>query len=362
MFVRIDKTLNNQLIYAYNDGDIKKFKKLIEEGSNVNCLFTITDSLIATVVKNLSGIENNKEFFIELLKNDVIIDPIYENCNGLLYLAICNEDIFYMEKLIEHGISTEECDIQFGNFGNSAIFNVLEIDDESKLKLILKQKPNLKRLSGSGYTIIEYLLRKNIDSFEKYVPILVEAGVDLNQLNSNGLNVFQIMYEINVKPRHFDILIEHNGNINYLDENGEPFIKKAISIPNIKAIEFMLNKGVDINEKYKNGFTALMYALILDKFDAFSYLINKGANLDITNDDGDNIAHIAYRNLNINKTFPNFLCDLLCENPKILTMKNNLNMTPMDVFKTMYKNNKNMEIYSKLSKSVENINTGKQIC
>ena len=103
-------------------------------------------------------------------------------------------------------------------------------------------------------------------------------------------------------------------------------LKKAIAAGNVKAVQRLLDRRIQINARHiVDGNTALSTAALYGEYEIAKRLIKKGARVSRTNRDGNTPLHIAA-----------FLCrfeivDLLIENGASASTKNQRQETPVDV-------------------------------
>ena len=104
MFIRANNSTKSPLISAYFRRDLNKFKKLISNGENVNCICPSGESLINLIIcgdDGLVDLEINKLFFNEMIKADVCLSAI-GNERSLLINAIDKQhDPYYMKVLLD---------------------------------------------------------------------------------------------------------------------------------------------------------------------------------------------------------------------------------------------------------------------
>ena len=115
------------------------------------------------------------------------------------------------------------------------------------------------------------------------VQKLIEMGSEIDALNKNNQSPLHIsisnkIFEI------FDFLISKNANIQ-LNSNGS-LIYLACEANDLKTVEFLLQMGLDINEKnIKNGETPLHISVIKKNLEIIKLLISNGSDINLLNND-----------------------------------------------------------------------------
>lgn len=88
-------------------------------------------------------------------------------------------------------------------------------------------------------------------------------------------------------------------SLNQKDESGQPLIKLAIinarldSKKSIVMLNYLIEKGVDVNAKNNNGYTALMDATFIGNTEIMKILIKSGADVNAKNNNGATALMLA---------------------------------------------------------------------
>ncbi len=161
----------------------------------------------------------------------------------------------------------------------------LEKDNLVKIKSLCKKGIDLNKpiIIGQDYdledydeiSILFYAIR-NYASIEA-IEILLEYGVDINQLDKDGLSAIDIA----IKFKREDVVnfcIEKGMDINKTArKSGINPIILASCFSNISMVELLLKNGADINSKDNSGMSAKDYAKKLGQKKMLAFLEKKGA-------------------------------------------------------------------------------------
>ncbi|XP_071098527.1 uncharacterized protein [Haliotis cracherodii] len=96
------------------------------------------------------------------------------------------------------------------------------------------------------------------------------------------------------KKAVFDFLVSKGADVTLTDDENNNILHLACRAGNKPLVEFLLPK-TDINKRGNMGRTPVMNAVWKGKKDVFDFLVSKGADITLTDDDNDNILHLACR-------------------------------------------------------------------
>ncbi|KAJ9602538.1 hypothetical protein H2200_013081 [Cladophialophora chaetospira] len=150
------------------------------------------------------------------------------------------------------------------------------------------------------------MLLKAIDKGSvKAIELLIDLGVDLNQLSSKSDARNPVYLPLSYAARRDDpaiieLLIKGGADINARDYFGNNALLSAASSGQDKVIELLLNRqyNADIEVQRtstddRKGFTPLMLAVHDGRLSSIKVLLAKGAKRDVVNEAGDTLLHIA---------------------------------------------------------------------
>lgn len=129
-------------------------------------------------------------------------------------------------------------------------------------------------------------------SFECLSLLLVEAGADPNQADSEG-----------GAPAHYaatgghleclDVICTVRGDVNQADADGATALHRAAAAGHLACVERLLRADADLDRGSKFGSTPVMHAARRGRVDCLRLLADAGADLDKANRDGSTAAHYA---------------------------------------------------------------------
>jgi ankyrin repeat protein len=281
------------------------------------------------------------------------VDPDISRNGGLtpLYTAIYCGNYEAAKLLIEHG-----ADVNWGlnnerkdDFLLTAIgFNHLDIavllrennavlgihyysfaGDEERVEQLLRQEPNLISLErNGGKTPLHFAV---IGKCTKLIDVLLDAGSDVNRSSvSVGTPLHQaiknrsteiveyLLSRCSVSNENIDtglvyaieqknveivkLLVEGGADINRCTYNVDPPIHLSVRYGSIDTTVFLLEKGVDVNQKNLfNGRTPLHEAAFRNNLLAADLLIHSGADVDAMSYFGSTPLGLSHCNIKLKK-------------------------------------------------------------
>ena len=211
---------------------------------------------------NRYGYFQEEEFELDKSKNPISHKEkdINKLVNGItpLYKAIVDNDIELVKKLLNSGAdiylenSDEFKELEKLNGGwmrhslKIPLYGIVDSNNLDIIRLITLQDKDISDL-------LEYAIREEKTEIAIY---LIDKSKDLNE--KTPLKI--ACQEQNLKI--IRALIEHDANINGVDENGQSALFYAIEVKkaNINIIKLLLDNGADINQEDNKGITPLSFA------------------------------------------------------------------------------------------------------
>lgn len=240
---------------------------------------------MSTVFKNLLNVVNgnddimtaywiriakakNEKVDFEMLLNSACINPLSHRIVKIL-LESCNFDVSELGNFLYRSVEYK-CEINAIYILQYIKTNLrLEIQDDNEYNRSLYEIVNISNVD-------EYSLLFNAinESFFELADLLLRCNADI----SNGRGGFPMLYSIIYEKAQ-----DNNNNFEI-----------------VRIIDYLLGRGLIIDEAAANGKTALMIAV--DRGDIFitNALLERNANINARNNVGDTALLIAAKSRNIN--------------------------------------------------------------
>ncbi len=106
----------------------------------------------------------------------------------------------------------------------------------------------------------------------------LKAGADVNERTESEENVISCALRFRCDNEIIDLLIEYGADVDACDAEGVSVFECAITYNNLKLVEYMIERGVNVNEtRRKSGFTPLMAATCYGRARMLELILEAGA-------------------------------------------------------------------------------------
>jgi ankyrin repeat protein len=268
------------LHYAVRHQNRRFLKFLLENGADANLPDELGNYPIMTAI--MTG---NIELTQILLQHNVNLNVCSDEGLTPLYLMIQKKftDMVFdvIGKIKNINICTDE--------GFSILMIACEIGDHRVVKCLLKYEWDLNRQSIHGWNAMHYAAsRGNI----KVVELLYKHGMDINVLTNKKKPSLFFVHPDNIESF---LSITTEIDIHYTTPAGDNILHllTAHEKPNLYALELLIERGVNINQRNKTGNTPLHNACIHNQQYTVEILLRSGVIMDIPNNNGIYPCHIC---------------------------------------------------------------------
>ena len=363
MNVKVDTQENNPLIESYMNDDLDKFRQLIMDGANVNCLSNQGVSLMELVIRNEEN-SLNKKFFDILIENNVSLYPIGVSPN-LLFIALYYDRKFFFKKLLDLGINFEMRNNKLISHQDHIIFEIIRMGEYYFMDLILNEKLRIGITNHKGDTVLTNFIKSSDIHFTKKQSVdifrrLIDLGEDVNDRGNYGR--VPLHYVVSYRAHHFlDLLLEDGSGIelNNRDMEGYTALTYAVINENFIAIKKLIDKGVNLNILNGKNESALFFSIVHDKKRIFNYLVSKNAAVNDIDKDGNNILHKMISNeWNHGIMDMKYYEKIINKHPELIFTKNKKGESPIDLLTI---NNSDHYIKKNIYKIIEKLDKSKLI-
>jgi len=290
-------TLGNTFLFiSLQKNKLKPFLWLLKNGADP----TITNKNSKTVL-DIALARDKNEFTKALLQHKKIdLNQKDDFGRSLLQNLIVSGNLTIAKTLIENGANLNNIDKR----GRHVLYDALSYGDKDFLDYLLSKKGlKLSDIDEDGNTLMQHpqveqddrlakevllagcnptLLNSKGESFfyktvlrgeeaNFIVNTALECGADVNVKTLSGNSIMMELFlraseltqeeeqplRINILQNIDKMIIEYNGDINYLDENGESGLFRAVKIRDLELVKFLLDHGINPNIQNKLGQTVL---------------------------------------------------------------------------------------------------------
>ena len=363
MEIEIDKQMENPLVQSYLDNDIDKFRQLIKEGMNVNCLYNNRFSLIELIIRNQNKV-NDLKFFNTLIENKVKIDPVNGGPN-LLFTTLLYKQKDYFKELIDSGFDVNSYQTQKSSthYLDPIIFRAMTYG-YYYTDLLMKKHIDVNVYRNDNETVLnalikasrdDYTIKQSLDIFQR----CIDYGADVNDRGFLGMQPIHsiVCYKLN---HFFDILLNDNIKVelNSRDREGDTALIYSVKYNNFEACELLIKKGANLNIFNKNNESVFLLSAAYHNTKIFDFLLSNNAAKITIDSNNCNILHsIIDYEWNQNDRMIEFYVKIVKKHPELLLKKNNDGKTPLDLL-DKYKNcEDDKKFYYKITEMIRNIKT-----
>ncbi len=159
------------------------------------------------------------------------------------------------------------------------------------VRLLLNHGANPNQKDGYNTTPLMMAAGSNKLNILK---LLLEKGADPQSVNQNGDTALFDAASYG-SPEIIQILLSHHADLHHLNQSGENALHKASGyfIGNNENLKFLLDQGLDPNQKDLSGTTVLLNASRRGDVQAAQLLISRGADIHVVNNHGDSAISTA---------------------------------------------------------------------
>ncbi len=242
------------------EGNIRVFPVLMNYKPDLN----LKDDYGKTVLFDaVNG--GNVTIIREIANNIDNIDITDENGKTVLFEAVLKDDFDVSEALILNGINVNALDDK----GRNVLFSTI-------------------LLGSRGLKLVEFLIEKEIDLNQKDIDNknILDEIIYILDLQKTSLKHLENNYVLIKEDSNFSeitaLLVENGLDINSLDSDGYTILHKEVDRKNYENIEFLIDCGSDINLRDKEGRTLFNKEVLKGSanYSMITYLIDNGIDID----------------------------------------------------------------------------------
>ena len=293
--VVVDKMFDRRKVLQEVKGNIKTvleeriLKELLEAcaSGNYECVVKLLDTGIdeAKVAPCIEvAINNDRQDIVQLLC-DRCIRPVRNNTevqqhtvaktkvskSELLIHEIKAGNRKELQKILRTGV---DVNASVDEKNRTMLMLAIDKDDVDTVMDLLNMGADVNAVDKDGISVIMYAINKGNVSL---VDSLLDRPVRLDMKDKKKRTV--LMYALK-KGKSMSCLIDgmiNEYNANYTDKKGTSMLMCACAGGYMKAIEYIVSQGVDVDETDYNGNTALGVAFSKNNMEVMRYLIMNGA-------------------------------------------------------------------------------------
>ncbi len=280
----------NYLMWAAYKGNVELMKYLLEKGSVTDIIDDHGHNLITFAA---AGGQQNPEVYDLILENGVkVTDTNRDGANALLVLTPSITDMSIIDYFQKKGL-----DIQSKDNDGNGMFNYAAIKGNIELmKKLIDMGVDYKgenKEGGNAMIFASYGSRGSSNPLEVF-EYLDGLGIQANVTTTHGETPLHNLAYSNKDPKVFEFIVEKGVDINQANEEGNTLLLNAINGENEEIAQIYIPKVADINHQNEDGYSALTYAVIRHQDALIPVLLEAGANADVVDSEGNNLVFYAF--------------------------------------------------------------------
>ncbi len=239
--------------------------------------------------------------FIKLINTLFLIVICTESMSGQgvpeTMKALYMKDYDKAKEIIESGI-----DVNQKERGSYLLHVACYRGNYEIVKLLLEKDADVHAIAGDGSTALIQAGRG--DETGKIIQLLITKGADVNAKDKNGTTAFiKAIFNVCASKEKqsltpLEVLLDNGAKIDYSppEEGSKRYspLMVAINWDKYELVQFLVNKGADVNYSATDGTTPLMVACKKGNLEIVKFLINAAdAKKDISRDNNETALQIA---------------------------------------------------------------------
>ncbi len=147
-------------------------------------------------------------------------------------------------------------------------------DERASIKKVFKNHKDIKNIEIEEKSLLSYAISKNI-SLDNFI-LLIELGADTEAKTQEGVNLLDDAISCNRLDIVKYLIEEKNFDINnHTRKSGFTPLMLATSFSDFEIVDFLLQKGADVEARDSFGFNCFDYAKKLGQTKMQKYLEDK---------------------------------------------------------------------------------------
>lgn len=308
---------NTALHYTAWESKTEMFKLLVEQGAKLN-----VENSRGQNPLHYSCMGGSLDIFNYCISKGMDINKKCDDGSNLIHWAALGGNLDIFKYLESKGMDYRTKDAD-GSFPISwaARGNKVEI-----LKYLVEQKKmDVNVIDEKGTYPLQAAVRRGNYDAAKY---LIEKGADINvKLEDNA--TFLLFATYNTNAELVKLLLDKGSELNIFDDRGNTPLLAAASRGNLEIVKLLIDKGAKMEPgvckraSCTNSGDSPLHRAASSNPAVVEYLLEKGADVNATDFDGNTPLHRMYWGDSIRTV------DILCKNGGKINLQNNKGETPL---------------------------------
>ncbi|MCX8167119.1 MAG: ankyrin repeat domain-containing protein [Candidatus Micrarchaeota archaeon] len=215
--------------------------------------------------------------------NNSILEQIFD--------AISSEDEKKLKQLLSTPEGRKHIDTQFMSY--TPLIAAVERNNLNLVKIVLEACPNLYLTDSLGFTALHHAMTKSyevIAELMKHYHTLDIVNIQQGDIVTPPLHLGIAFNDSEVVKK---VIEEYNPDLNIRDKNGNLPLHTAVESNKADLVEFLLDRGVDVNAVNNYGYTPLIVGTNHNRIEIVEILLKRGANVNLCDNAGESALYKA---------------------------------------------------------------------
>ncbi|XP_071108945.1 ankyrin repeat domain-containing protein 50-like [Haliotis cracherodii] len=274
---------NNPLHEACRKGDLGRVRRILSWD-----LVNGRDKKHGRTPLMVAAQKGHRRVFDFLIRKGANVSQVDDDGFNILHWA-CNGGHVGMMKSV---LTQHSVDINSRNaFGKTSLMNAAYHGYRDVFDVLVCMGANVSQVDDDGNNILHWACIGGHVGMMKY--LLSQHIIDINSTSKiGGTTPMKAVYHGHVDVLQF--LVCMGANVSQVDDDGDNILHYASFRGHAEIVKYILSQDmVNINSRGKYGRTPLMRSAYHGYRKVFDLLVSKGGQIPLTDDNGDNILHLA---------------------------------------------------------------------
>ncbi|XP_071084412.1 ankyrin repeat domain-containing protein 50-like isoform X2 [Haliotis cracherodii] len=232
--------------------------------------------------------KGHREVFDLLVSKGGDLSSVDDQGNNILHVACIGGHVEILKHVLSLGIAGIN---SRGQYGRTPAMMAAGCQRKDAFEVLKNKGADLSLVDDDGNTILHVA---SIGGHQEVIKLII--AMKIVDINSKGQCKRTPVRMVDFRKHRtaFDLLVNKGADLSQVDDKGENILHVACLEGHLDLVkDIVTNHRVDINSRGRYGRTPVMKAAEKGHKDVLDLLIRNGCEVTITDDNGNNILHVA---------------------------------------------------------------------